>query len=68
MPSGEKVFGVKIELFLRRHCRSKEGTAQKSGFQLHDVQWDKKKHPALDEDVALEGSLIHHIYTRTSIT
>ena len=29
------VFGIKVGLPL--HRRSKEGTAQKSGFQLHDV-------------------------------
>ena len=31
------VFGVKVGLALPRCSSSEEGTAQKSGFQLHDV-------------------------------
>ena len=30
-------FGIKVGLPLHRYHRSEEGTAQKSGFQLHDV-------------------------------
>jgi hypothetical protein len=38
MVDGEGVFGVKVRLLLRHSRRGKEGTAQKSGFQLHHAR------------------------------
>ena len=35
---GEGVFGTKVRLALRHRRRCEEGTAQKSGFQLHHAR------------------------------
>lgn len=61
------VFGVKVGLPLRRRRRSEEGTAQKSGFQLHGVcDGLKMSHTALE--VFGRRNPIHCIYAQVSMS
>ena len=48
MSSGERVFVAKVELSLSRRHRSEEGTAQKSGFQLHHDARNTREHAAFN--------------------